>query len=115
MIRFAATAMALAIMLGAFAAHVLKTQLDAYGLEIIQKAVFYQVINSLGIFVIFILGHLKIVKAAKASDAALFLAFGIVVFSGSLLLLAATGIKTFGAITPIGGVALIIGWLMLVF
>jgi uncharacterized membrane protein YgdD (TMEM256/DUF423 family) len=102
--RIAAVFGLLAILLGAFGAHALKDLLGHNGTTAIwEKAVFYHFIHAV---MLFVLSQLKpLPKVAWWS----FLA-GIVLFSGSLYLLAFTNIHWLGAITPFGGVAFIIGW-----
>ena len=104
----AAVLLALAVVLGAFGAHGLKNRLDAYSMEVYQKAVFYHFIHALGLLVIALsprTAHLVWVHALLVA--------GIVIFSGSLYLLAVTGIRVLGAITPLGGLCFISGWLLL--
>jgi len=99
--------MGLAVILGAFGAHVLRGRLDAYSMGIYEKAVLYHFIHALG---------LLIVPLLTRSAAVCWLLFaGIVIFSGSLYLLAVTGIRTLGAITPIGGLSFIAAWFLLAF
>lgn len=96
--------MALGIALGAFGAHGLKNIVSTEFLEIWKTAVFYQLIHGLG--ALFALNE-------KESKIAKIFLIGAVFFSGSLYALVLSGIRTFGAITPIGGVAFIIGWILL--
>jgi uncharacterized membrane protein YgdD (TMEM256/DUF423 family) len=102
----------LSVALGAFGAHTLKNVLDDYGKSIYEKAVFYQMFHTIALFVVGILQHL--VKDTSFSIAGWGFLIGILLFSGSLYLLAATGIKWLGAITPFGGVAFLFGWFWLV-
>lgn len=111
--KIACSLLALAVCLGAFGAHVLKGQLDAYSLAVFEKAVFYHFIHALGILVIPLMIKTELVKKKGALRAALLLTFGTIVFSGSLYLLAISGTKWLGAITPLGGLAFILGWLVL--
>jgi len=104
--------MALGVMLGAFGAHTLKDRLDAYSLEVYQKAVFYHFIHALGILIVARTNTLT--QSATTTVCALLLA-GIVLFSGSLYLLAVTGTRALGAITPFGGLAFIAAWLLLAY
>lgn len=102
--RIAAALGFLAVVLGAFGAHGLKpllTQNDT--VSIWEKAVFYHFIHSV---MVFILAERKQIPAVPWWG---FLT-GIVIFSGSLYLLAVTNIRWLGAITPIGGVSFLIGW-----
>ena len=104
--------MALGVMLGAFGAHALKDRLDAYSLDVYQKAVFYHFIHALGILIVARTSTLT--QSASTTICALLLA-GIVLFSGSLYLLAITGTRALGAITPFGGLAFIAAWLLLAY
>ena len=105
--RVAAIAGFLAVALGAFGAHGLKEILAQNGMAAVwETAVFYHFVHAVMLFVL----------AGRQPPAAgpwwCFLA-GIVVFSGSLYLLAVTGAHWLGAITPIGGVSFLAGWLWL--
>lgn len=103
---------ALAVLLGAFAAHGLKSRLSDYSLTVFQTATDYHFYHALGLLIVGVLIHLGIVAKSGQISGWLMLV-GIVLFSGSLYLLAVTGIKWLGAITPIGGVAFISGWIIL--
>ncbi len=107
----AAISGALAVMLGAFGAHGLKKIISQDMLTIYQTGVQYQFYHTFALLIVSILMQFGKSKALKWS-AYLFMA-GIVLFSGSLYTLSITGIKTLGAITPIGGVAFIAGWIAL--
>jgi uncharacterized membrane protein YgdD (TMEM256/DUF423 family) len=101
----------LAVALGAFAAHGLKARLSPEMLAIFETGVRYQMYHGLGL-----LGVAWAASRWPQSSAALAgwsFVVGIVIFSGSLYLLSVTGMRWFGAITPIGGVAFLIGWLLL--
>ncbi|HXG51379.1 MAG TPA: DUF423 domain-containing protein [candidate division Zixibacteria bacterium] len=101
----------LAVALGAFAAHGLKTRLSPEMLAVFEVGVRYQMYHSLGLFVVaFMLSRWP--QGAAAMAGWLFVA-GIVVFSGSLYLLSTTGARWLGMITPLGGVAFLAGWLLL--
>ena len=104
----AALLLALAVMLGAFGAHGLKDRLDAYSMDVYQKAVFYHFIHALGLLVVTLAP-----RTANLVWVNLLLVAGILIFSGSLYLLAITGVRTLGAITPLGGLSFIAAWLML--
>lgn len=114
-ITIGALLMALAVVLGAFAAHGLKNILDEHGVEIFNKGVYYQVIHSMGILFSAIL--LKDSAGTKLVRR-LFLG-GIVCFSGSLYLLAFSSclnsvvLKIAGPITPIGGLFFVASWIAL--
>jgi uncharacterized membrane protein YgdD (TMEM256/DUF423 family) len=94
-----------AVAAGAFGAHGLQHRLDAHSLTTFETSARYQMYHALAI------GVAALVARTTAGDiaCALFLA-GIVLFSGSLYLLALTGIRALGFITPIGGAAFLAGW-----
>ena len=111
--QIGAILLALSVILGAFGAHGLRDRLDAYHMDVYQKAVFYQFIHSLGILIVGILPKTGTFPQSSAATVCAFLLAGIVIFSGSLYLLAVTGNRMLGAITPIGGVCFILGWALL--
>ena len=102
----------LSVALGAFGAHSLKNILDDYGRSIYEKAVLYQMFHTTALFAVGVMQHFD--KATPFSMAGWGFFIGIILFSGSLYLLAGTGIKWLGAITSIGGVAFLFGWFWLV-
>ena len=107
--RLAALMGLLAVALGAFGAHGLKTLLAQNGTaDIWEKAAFYHFIHAVMLFV------LAERKPFQSGPWWCFLA-GIFFFSGSLYLLAATDARWLGAITPVGGVSFLIGWGWLLF
>jgi uncharacterized membrane protein YgdD (TMEM256/DUF423 family) len=106
--------LALAVILGALGAHGLKDKLDAYSMGIWEKAVFYHFIHAMGVLVVSLLPRTNF-PMAGASLVCWLLTAGILIFSGSLYLLAVTGVHTLGAITPIGGVSFIAAWLLLAY
>lgn len=93
---------------GAFGAHALKARLDAYALGVFETAARYQMYHALALVLIGVVGLARPETNLAASGWAM--QFGILVFSGSLYALALSGIKTFGAITPIGGVGFLVAW-----
>lgn len=107
--------MGLAVILGAFGAHGLRDRLDAYSLSIWEKAVFYHFIHAIGILILPLLAKTGLITAAQGSRVGWLLLAGIVLFSGSLYVLAVTGVRTLGAITPLGGVSFIAAWALLAF
>jgi uncharacterized membrane protein YgdD (TMEM256/DUF423 family) len=109
----AAFLLAVAVALGAFGAHGLKGRLDEYALSIYEKAVFYHFIHALGILLVSVLAKSSALSASAESRVAWLLFIGILFFSGSLYALAISGVRILGAITPIGGVAFIAGWVWL--
>jgi uncharacterized membrane protein YgdD (TMEM256/DUF423 family) len=96
--------MAAAVALGAFGAHGLRGRLDAYLMGIYEKAVFYHFVHALGILL-----------SSRFPVVCWLLLAGIAIFSGSLYMLALTGNRGLGAITPIGGVCFIAAWVVLAF
>ena len=107
--------MALAVAAGAFGAHGLRNKLDAYSMSVYEKAVFYHFVHALGILLIAVLARTGAITLSGQGRAAWLLFIGILIFSGSLYALAVSGIRMLGAITPIGGVAFIAGWLVLAY
>jgi len=105
--------MALGVALGAFGAHGLRGRLDAYSMSVYEKAVFYQFIHSLGLLIVSYLPKTGTFSMSAASTVCALLLAGIVLFSGSLYVLAVTGRTWLGAITPIGGLSFIAAWVML--
>ncbi|MCP3776447.1 DUF423 domain-containing protein [Paenibacillus sp. MZ04-78.2] len=103
----------LSVALGAFGAHALKGKLTADMLANFQTGVQYQMMHSLGLIAIGLAASL-LPASGHLRRAGWSMFVGIVVFSGSLYILSITGIKQLGAITPIGGVAFLFGWLSLV-
>ena len=104
---------ALSVLLGAFGAHALKNRLSIEDLAIFEIAVRYQMYHSLGLL---FMGVARFYLNEKlVSIPAYFMTLVIIIFSGSLLLLVFTNLRWFGAITPIGGFCLIIGWLLLAY
>ena len=105
----------LVVALGAFGAHALENVLDDYGTDIWETAVQYQMFHALAIVAIGILMAPKLFGAVKQLKIAVIcMNIGIVVFSGSLYTLALSGIGILGAITPIGGVLFLTGWILLI-
>ncbi len=109
----AAVLLGLAVALGAFGAHALKTRLDAYQMGIWEKAVFYQFVHALGLLIVSLLPKMGALTASGANLVSALLAAGIVLFSGSLYVLALTGTRGFGAVTPLGGLAFLAAWIVL--
>lgn len=105
----------LSIILGAFAAHGLKSSLTPYSIAIFQTGVEYQMYHGIAIFLVGILSGFGKFSYTWLKAATISFLVGCLFFSGSLFLLALTGIKWLGAITPIGGVAFIVGWTLLIY
>lgn len=105
----------LAVAFGAFGAHALKEILDEYSRGIWETAVQYQMFHATGLLIIGLLMSSKLLGEVKQLNlAGIFFNLGIVFFSGSLYVLAISGIKVLGAITPIGGVLFLAGWLLII-
>jgi uncharacterized membrane protein YgdD (TMEM256/DUF423 family) len=110
-----AAALALAVGAGAFGAHGLRGRLDEYAMGIYERAVFYQFIHALGLLAVPLFARLDLLTWRAAQRVCALLLAGILLFSGSLYVLAMTGVRTFGAVTPFGGVAFILAWALLAF
>lgn len=109
----ASAMMALNIAIGAFGAHGLRPYLDEYGTIIYNKGVSYAFYNTLGLFAIGFMSYL-LPNSSKLKKGYYFILAGILIFSFSLYILSLTKILWLGAITPIGGTAMIIGWILVV-
>jgi uncharacterized membrane protein YgdD (TMEM256/DUF423 family) len=107
--------LAAAVGLGAFGAHGLRDKLDAYSMSVYERAVFYQFVHALGILLVSILARTQAISASGEARVGWMLLIGILFFSGSLYALAISGLRILGAITPIGGLAFIAGWLVLAY
>lgn len=104
--------MLLSVALGAFGAHIMQARLTPERMATYETAVQYHMAHALGLLLIAILAD-KLADQKKVQWSARLLLTGMIIFSGSLYLLCFTGFSMLGAITPIGGVAFLIGWLML--
>ncbi|WNS81076.1 DUF423 domain-containing protein [Domibacillus sp. DTU_2020_1001157_1_SI_ALB_TIR_016] len=103
----------LAVALGAFGSHGLEGKVDAKYLDIWKTAVQYQMFHALGLIIVgFLIGQFAGSSALNWSGWLMFA--GIMLFSGSLFALVLTGISKLGAITPIGGVAFLAAWVLLI-
>ncbi len=112
LLRFAACSAMISVVLGAFAAHGLKSKLSETLLNTFQTGVQYQMYHSLALILLAIL--YRQVPQSLLFYSAGFMFAGIILFSGSLYMLALTQLKWFGPITPIGGVCFIVGWALLI-
>ena len=108
-----AAALALAVIFGAFGAHALRDRLDAYSRGLYETAVMYHFFHALGLLIVSLMPKSGFLSQTQASWICTLLSTGIVLFSGSLYVLAITRIPTLGAITPFGGLSFIAGWLVL--
>jgi uncharacterized membrane protein YgdD (TMEM256/DUF423 family) len=106
--RIAASLCFIAVALGAFGAHSLKSTLELHGmLDVWNKAVLYHFIHAIALLVLALYG--------SVNRGAWWLLFaGIFLFSGSLYILALTNLRGLGAITPFGGLCFLAGWAWLI-
>ena len=104
---------ALAILFGAFGSHALKERLSAQSLEVYDIATRYLMFHALRIFLIALLGF-QLPKESLEIPVTMMIV-GISIFSGSLYLLAMLDFKKLGMVTPIGGLLLIVSWLLLAY
>ncbi len=103
--------MFVAVAMGAFGAHALKSKLTPDLLTIFETGVRYQVYHALALLLVGYLANTyprPLITAAGISFVS-----GIFIFSGSLYVLALTGVRTWGAVTPMGGLAFLVGWVLL--
>jgi uncharacterized membrane protein YgdD (TMEM256/DUF423 family) len=101
-----------AVLSGAFAAHGLRHKLSPDMLAIFETASRYQMYHALALLAVaWLAANGRATVATTAAGIAM--AVGVVIFSGSLYLLALTGVRWLGAITPVGGLGFLVGWLAL--
>ena len=119
MTRFLATGailLFLSVGLGAFGAHGLKGRLVELGtLAVYEKAVLYHMLHAIGLLIVPLIASQSFIAEAHAQKICWLLAAGILIFSGSLYILAITNIKWLGAITPFGGLSFLAAWALLAF
>ncbi|NMM53773.1 DUF423 domain-containing protein [Paenibacillus aquistagni] len=111
-IRIGSLSMAAAVALGAFGAHILESHLTPERLATWETAVQYHMIHAVALIIIALFAD-KLQELKKVLWSLRLLWAGTLIFSGSLYILCLSGIGVLGAITPIGGVAFILGWIML--
>ncbi len=104
---------ALTVLIGAFGAHGLKSKVSPEYLLIFETGVRYQMYHSLALVLIGTIGYY--LPQSSLAPVGYFMIAGIMIFSGSLYLLVLTNIRWLGAVTPIGGIFFIIGWLLLAY
>jgi uncharacterized membrane protein YgdD (TMEM256/DUF423 family) len=107
-LAFAGALIALATILGAFGAHALKAHLSQDKLAVYETAVRYHFFHALGLLAIGVL--MRSVDGELLRWSALLVLVGIILFSGSLYLLTFGAPRILGVVTPLGGLALIVGW-----
>lgn len=108
-IGVAAINMAIAVALGAFGSHGLKSLVSAQQLEWWHTATLYLFVHALGLLLVGLLIQLK----SLSHTTAWLLQIGVIIFAGSLYAMTLGAPRWFGAITPIGGILMIAGWLWL--
>jgi uncharacterized membrane protein YgdD (TMEM256/DUF423 family) len=107
--------LAIAVMLGAFGAHGLRGKIDDYSMNVYDRAVLYHFLHALGILIVSILPRAGVLTESRTNWVAGLLCAGIVLFSGSLYVLAISGVRMLGAVTPFGGLSFIAAWLLLAY
>jgi uncharacterized membrane protein YgdD (TMEM256/DUF423 family) len=107
-VRIAAALCFLAVALGAFGAHWLRSTIEGHGMsDVWNKAVLYHLAHAIALFALALFG--------SANRGAWWLLFaGIFLFSGSLYVMALTNLRWLGAITPLGGLCFLAGWAWLI-
>jgi len=104
---------ALVVILGAFEAHALKARLSVDMLAVYQTGVHYHLFHALGLVVVGLVA-MQISDSAYLRWSGWLMLIGIVVFSGSLYMLSVTGLHWLGVVTPFGGMAFIVAWVLFV-
>ena len=110
-VRVGAISGLVSVAAGAFGAHALKTQLDERMLAAFETGARYQLVHAVLLVVVGLMQDHRTTRALTWS--ARLLLIGTVLFSGSLYAMALSGVRGLGAITPLGGAAFMMGWLML--
>lgn len=95
----------LAVSLGAFGVHILKTKISAELLSVFQTGILYHLIHSVVI---------TVMNDSRFYKSVIFFIMGIILFSFSLYIYSITQIKVFAMITPLGGISFLAGWLMII-
>lgn len=109
-LAIAGALIALATVLGAFGAHALKAHLPADKLQVYETAVRYHFFHALGLLAIGVL--LRSMDGELLRWSAALVLTGVILFSGSLYLLTFGAPRLLGIVTPVGGLALIVGWIL---
>ena len=109
--RIGCVFMFLAVALGAFGAHSLRVRLPPEMLAVFETGVRYHFYHALGLFAVSWLTERQ--ASSLAAGAGWSFTIGILVFSGSLYVLSVTGQRWLGAVTPLGGLAFLVGWALL--
>lgn len=101
----------LGVVLGAFGAHALRSRVSVEMLEIYRTGVLYQLFHAVALLAVAGISD----RLRRPRAVAVLFGLGVVIFSGSLYALAISGVRVWGAVTPLGGLALIAGWAWLLF
>ncbi len=104
-------AMALAVVLGAFGAHTLENHLSEKMLDIFQTGVTYHFYHAIGLLILGLAAH-YLPDSGWLKWSGWLMAGGIFLFSGSLYILATSGMRWLGAVTPFGGFCFIASWIL---
>tara|TARA_B100000003_G_scaffold188968_1_gene185810 strand:+ start:121 stop:489 length:369 start_codon:yes stop_codon:yes gene_type:complete len=102
---------ALSVVLGAFGSHGLKSKLSIDQLVVYETATRYLMYHAIGLFLIGVLSYNLPANSIRLPGIIMF--FGVLIFSGSLYIVSLKKISYFGMVAPIGGMALIISWVLL--
>jgi len=102
----------LAIGIGAFGAHVVKGKITQHYLDIYNTGVQYHMMHALGLILVGILAEKMSSNLLGWAGWVMFI--GIIIFSGSLYVLSLSGVGILGAITPIGGIAFLASWVLVI-
>ncbi|SEK05559.1 DUF423 domain-containing protein [Paenibacillus polymyxa] len=105
--------MFLAVALGAFGAHALKKRLSADMMSIFQTGIQYQIAHGLGLLLLGVLAG-NLAHSSLIVTAGWVMLVGLLLFSGSLYVLSVSGVKKLGAVTPIGGLAFLASWVIVI-
>jgi uncharacterized membrane protein YgdD (TMEM256/DUF423 family) len=106
--QLAALLLALATLIGAIGAHALKGRLDTEHYDVLQTALHYQFFHALGLLALGLLLDRLPLRALLIAGWLLFA--GVLLFCGSVYLMLAGAPRVIGLLTPVGGLALIVGW-----
>jgi uncharacterized membrane protein YgdD (TMEM256/DUF423 family) len=107
--------LALAVIVGAFGAHALSGRLDAFTKGVYETGVMYHFFHALGLLVVSFLPRIGALSARRAVWICGLLLTGVVLFSGSLYVLAISGVRMLGVVTPFGGLCFIAAWILLAY
>ena len=101
----------LSVLIGAFGAHIVKGTIAPNLYEALQTGVEYQSVHALAL--LWLSQYIGSDREGQLVWVGRFWLVGVILFSGSLYLLAITGVRLLGLVTPFGGTAMVIGWLLL--